>query len=201
MTGLEKILSQISSEAQQAADETVAQAKAQAQDLVKAAEEEGKAQSERIAQQAQAAVKDILSRAESAAALQKRREILQAKQEIIRDVIQKAKESLSALGEQEYFDIIVKLVKKNVLPQQGEILFSEADLKRLPQNFEETLNRAVADQGASLTVSRETRPIDGGFVLAYGGVEENCSFTALFDASHEILQDRVHALLFSETRL
>ena len=201
MTGLEKILSQIGSEAQQAADETLAQAQAQAQDLVKAAEEEGNAQSQRIAQQAQTAVKDILSRAQSAAALQKRRAMLQAKQEIIRDVISQAKASLFDLEEQEYFDVIVKLAKKNVLPQKGEILFSQADLQRLPQDFEQTLNRAVADQGASLTISRETRPIDGGFVLSYGGVEENCSFTALFDAAHENLQDQVHELLFSETRL
>ena len=39
--------------------------------------------------------------------------------------------------------------------------------------------------------------MDGGFVLLYGGIEENCTVRALFDARREALQDQVHALLFA----
>ena len=39
--------------------------------------------------------------------------------------------------------------------------------------------------------------INGGFVLTYGGIEENCSIDALFDAAHEVLQDKVQEILFS----
>ena len=48
-----------------------------------------------------------------------------------------------------------------------------------------------------LHISGDTRDIDGGFVLTYGGIEENCSIDALFDAAHEVLQDKVQEILFS----
>ena len=50
--------------------------------------------------------------------------------------------------------------------------------------------------GASLTLDEAPRDIDGGFVLIYGDIEENCSFEALFDAQKDRLQDEVRALLF-----
>ena len=86
------------------------------------------------------------------------------------------------------------MVEKFSLPQPGEIYFSAADLARLPADFDSRLEKAA--KGA-LQRSSETRPIDGGFVLTYGGVEENCSIEALFYAAREELQDKVHALLFS----
>ena len=67
------------------------------------------------------------------------------------------------------------------------------------ENFADTLNAALVaggKEGAALTVSSETRDIDGGFVLTYGGIEENCSFDALFDSAHEMLQDKVQEILF-----
>lgn len=55
----------------------------------------------------------------------------------------------------------------------------------------------MEEKGAALKISRQTRKIDGGFVLVYGGIEENCSFEALFDAKHDELQDKVHGIVFS----
>ena len=65
------------------------------------------------------------------------------------------------------------------------------------EGFEDQLNAALKEKGAVLTVSEDTRDIDGGFVLTYGGIEENCSFEALFDSAHEVLQDKVQEILFS----
>ena len=82
---------------------------------------------------------------------------------------------------------------------EGKILFSKTDTERLPKDFADTLAAALeksGKEGAKLTVSGETRDIDGGFVLTYGGIEENCSFDALFDSAHEMLQDKVQEILF-----
>ena len=35
-----------------------------------------------------------------------------------------------------------------------------------------------------------------GFILTYDGIEENCSFNALFETNIEILQDQIQRLLF-----
>ncbi|WP_312645052.1 V-type ATP synthase subunit E [Hydrogenoanaerobacterium sp.] len=197
MTGLDKILSQIQHEADEAAAAVLAKAKSEAENIVSAGAAKGKADCESIAQQSEHAVADVLARATSAAALQKRKTILTAKQQLINDTIVKARQSLYELPQEQYFSIILKMAQKFALPQEGEILFSAADLQRLPEGFEATLNNAVKAKGATLKVSGETRNIDGGFVLTYGGVEENCSFEALFSSAHDTLQDKVHQLLFS----
>ncbi len=36
--------------------------------------------------------------------------------------------------------------------------------------------------------------IDNGFILAYGGIEENCTIRAMFDAKRDELSDIVHRL-------
>ena len=103
------------------------------------------------------------------------------------------------MPQEAYFENIVKLAVKASQNGKGTILFSKADLDRLPEIFADTLNAALVaggKEGAALTVSSETRDIDGGFVLTYGGIEENCSFDALFDSAHEMLQDKVQEILF-----
>lgn len=197
MTGLNRIIGQIQFDAEACAVTAVTKAKIEAEAILRAAKAGNKAAVEAIDKQSDAAVADCLARAASAAALQKRRVILAAKQEIIRNIILKARQSLYALPNEEYFGIIVKMAVKFVLPQSGELMFSQKDLDRLPTNFEATLNEAVKAKGATLKILPESRRIDGGFVLVYGGVEENCSFEALFNAAHDGLQDKVHQLLFS----
>ena len=39
--------------------------------------------------------------------------------------------------------------------------------------------------------------MNGGFVLAYGGIEENCSIDALFEERADALSDAVRKILFS----
>ena len=196
MTGLNKILGQIQREAEDSAAAIKAKAEAEAAGILNAAQLQGKAESDEITRQAEADAIECLARADSAAALQKRKAALSAKQELINDMIEKARASLYKLPDEEYFAIIVKMAQKFALAQSGEILFSANDLSRLPAAFESTLNLALKANGAELKISKETRNIDGGFVLTYGGIEENCSFEALFNSAHDTLQDKVHGLLF-----
>ena len=38
--------------------------------------------------------------------------------------------------------------------------------------------------------------MDGGFLLVYGGIEENCTISAVFASKREELSDQVNRLLF-----
>ena len=49
-----------------------------------------------------------------------------------------------------------------------------------------------------MTIAEECRPVDGGFILAYGGVEINGSFSALFWSREEELRDLLNGYLFDE---
>lgn len=197
MTGLEKIIKAIEDEAKANADKILAEAKEEADKILASAKKEAEIKCAEIAEKPAYEVKAILDRANSGAALIKRQTILNAKQQAINDVIEKAKLKLTGLPDKDYFDIIIKLVKKHAHNQAGTIKFSGKDLKRLPENFDKILNEAVKEiENASLSISKESAPIDSGFILVYGDIEENCSFEALFGHAKEELQDKVNTFLF-----
>jgi len=198
MAGLDKILSQITAESDAAINEILSKAEKEAADIKAQAEKEANEAVEKINRESASRLSDQKSRAESAAALAKRQMLLGEKQKLIGEVIDKAKESLLNLSDKEYFDTLIKLVKNNALPQDGEIIFNEKDLKRLPSDFSSKVQAAAAERKGTLKVSNEPRPIDGGFVLAYNGIEENCSISALFETNVEELQDKIQTLLFKQ---
>lgn len=199
MAGLDKIIARIQAESEEAAARTLEAAKAEAEAILQNAREEAAAECAAIGRKAEQAAANILDRGHSAAELKKRQRILAEKQVLIGRIIGEAKQQLKNMPQEAYFENIVKLAVKASQNGKGTILFSKADLDRLPENFADTLNAALVaggKEGAALTVSGETRDIDGGFVLTYGGIEENCSFDALFDSAHEMLQDKVQEILF-----
>ena len=197
MTGLEKILKAIEDEAQAKADEIIGEAKRAADEILAAAKLEGERQSADIAQKTTDEINNIISRAESAAVLMERKAILEAKQEIIGETISKARASLSRLSDEEYIEVILKLIKKYAHNEPGQIVFSAADRKRLPADFADRVKAVLSEKsGASLSVSEKTADLGGGFLLVYGDIEENCSFDALFEAAREDLQDKVNSFLF-----
>jgi V/A-type H+-transporting ATPase subunit E len=197
MAGLDKIIKHIEDDAAAVALAILTDAQSKAEEIVSAAKEQAQKKCEEIQKKTEADVDMTLNKAESAALLQERKLILNAKQELINEVIEHAKTSLTQLPEEDYFSIIKKMIKKYALPKKGEIIFSHADKNRLPANLESELSSILSDiQGAELLISNETRKLDGGFILVYGDIEENCSFEALFMAAKESLQDKVYKFLF-----
>lgn len=197
MTGLEKILKTIQDEAQASAEAITSQARREADVILTAAKNEAELKSAQIAEKSEADVKDVISRAESAAALLERKLLLDTKQNIINDIIAQARNRLATLSNSEYTEIILSMVKKYSHNKEGKILFSEVDRKRLTEDFPEKLKAVVSEKaGASLSIEKEALPIVGGFLLIYGDIEENCSFDALFAEERDNLQDKVNSYLF-----
>ena len=197
MAGLDKILGSIKAESDEAVAKRINDAKAEAEALKKEAEASVKDECAQIEANGRRQADDTISRAESAAALLKRKAVLAEKQAIIAEVFDEAEQKLTALPEDKYFDTIMKIAVKNALPEDGKIIFSAADRKRLPSGFESTLNGKLSK--GSLKVSDETVDTTGGFVLSYGGIEQNCTFKALIDAEREKLTDKVTKVLFGGT--
>ncbi len=197
MAGLDKIVDHIKNDANRSANEIIDSAKSEADRIVSAAKEEAKKQCEYLEAQSKSAVADTIKRGESAADLKEKRMILEAKQEIIDQVIADALVHLEGLPDNEYFDAILKMIGKYSLNKAGEIIFNEKDKNRLPGGFEGKIKDALNGKpGAELKISDKTRKISSGFVLVYGDIEENCSFDAIFSELHDTLQDKVGALLF-----
>lgn len=196
MTGLEKITSEIKADADKSVAAIIDKANAEAKSILAGAEKEAAEAVAKINHDVSVRLSASKSTAESAAALRKRRLILEEKQKLIGEVIEEAKNIIYALPDNVYFEKILKLAEKNVSPAEGTIIFNAKDLSRLPADFETKLNVVAVAKGGKLTVSKETRPIDGGFVLLYEGIDQNCSITSLFETHIESVQDKIQKLLF-----
>ena len=107
-----------------------------------------------------------------------------------------AHKELLAKPDEAYFAWMEQLLSRFVTDRAGEIYVSKRDLERMPDDFPAKIEKTAQEKGGSLVLKKEPREIDGGFVLVYGGVEENCSAGALFASQRDELADKVHAMLF-----
>ena len=196
MAGLDKILSEISAEADAGAEAILSEARKEAEAIRAEAEQEAAESAERFSREAAKRADDRKSRAVSAAALKKRQLLLAEKQHLIGEVLDKAKKAFLALPDDQYFDAIIRLVEKNALAQPGQIRFNARDLGRLPKDFAAKVEKAAIGRGGRLALAKEAVQIDGGFLLDYEGVEQNCSVTSLFETNAEELSDEIQKLLF-----
>ena len=89
-----------------------------------------------------------------------------------------------------------KLLREYVLPEEGEICFNSRDLERMPEGFSGRIRTIAAEVGGSLILSETPLDTDGGFLLVYGGIEENCTLKAVFSSRREELSDQVNRMLF-----
>ncbi|MDF2544034.1 MAG: hypothetical protein K0S47_3752 [Herbinix sp.] len=112
MTGLEKILKAIEEEAMANADTVISKANQEAEEIIAAATSEAQKKCAEIATKSEADVNAANARAQSAAALQERKLMLEAKQQVISNVILNAKNTLLQLPVSEYFDVILRMVLK-----------------------------------------------------------------------------------------
>ncbi|MCR5651208.1 MAG: V-type ATP synthase subunit E [Lachnospiraceae bacterium] len=195
MTGLDKILEQIKKESDETVSKKLSEAKDRADSILEEAKKSVAGQCESIETNGRNEAAEIRKRAGSAADLYKRKAVLAEKQRIISGVFDKALGELEALSGSDYYNAVIKIAVKNALGQDGEIIFSEADKANVPSDFEMRLNAQL--KNGRLSVSDKTRPIGKGFILSYGGVEQNCTFSALVEASKEVLQDKVQEILFN----
>ena len=146
MAGLDKIIDQIMEEARGQAQDIVKEAEEKAQALL----EEAKAESEKhcaaILREGEAAAAAYESRMESSRDLKKRTALLQAKQELIASVLDRAYEKLCSLDDAAYFDFLARAAEKYALPRKGRIC-SAKDLSRMPEDFPGRVEK-LAEPGA-----------------------------------------------------
>lgn len=194
MTGLETIISQIESDAQREAEGQLTDAKAEAEGVLLAAKEEAAKRAQDILAQGERKAQDIRDRAASAAGLESRNAMLAFKQDVIRQVIDSARESMENAPDGEYFDTLVTLAGRFAKEGRAELHLNRRDLDRLPADFEENVKKAAPQ--ADVTLSNTACDIDSGFVLTYGGIDINCTFAAIFEDAEAELHDAVGKILF-----
>lgn len=197
MAGLENIIRQIGAEA----DDTVSAIRAEAQEkaagILEKARDMAAAALTKADSDAEAEAAKTAQRFASQAETLKKQAFLGAKQEMIAACIEKAKAQVLGQDAASYFAMIVKMIGQHLSAKDGVLYLSKKDKARLPEGFAGKVAEMAKEKGGSVRIADEAADIDGGFVLAYGGIEENCSVSAIFEEKAEELADTVGKLLFS----
>ena len=175
MNGIEKITGRIRSDAQAEADAILAAARKEAGETEASFRRQAEGERALLLAKAEKAAAEREERLVSAAQMEGRKSILAARQEMVEKAFDTALERLCSMPEEQYVQVLVGLVQKASSTGSEEVLFSPADRKRVGKAVVEGANAT----GKHLTLSEETRPIRGGFILRDGSVEVNCAFETL----------------------
>ena len=193
MSGIDKIIQEIENNTAQSCDSVLAQARQKADAIIADAQKQADQIVADGKDRTAAHVADIKKRGDSAAELEEKRVMLYTKQQIINTMLGEGLSSAKNLPKDEYFALIKSMVAKYSMEDDGVIFFGEKDNQRLPADFSGELNQAAK---GGIVLSSESAPIDAGFILKYGGIEQNCSFDAIFAGEAENLSDKAGRLLF-----
>ena len=200
MAGLENITGSILQDAEDQAADILRKAQDEAEQILQKAESDRIDVLERERQRADRDAKAYAASVASRAARGTREAVLAQKQAIIREVLDKACSELAGRDDVSYFDMTEKLIRRNIRAGSGEILFGAKDLSRLPDGFQDRLDRIAREAGGTLRISPVPAEIENGFLLRYGGIDENCSLNALFEEKRDLLRDAVHETLFRQEK-
>ncbi|MCD7927377.1 MAG: V-type proton ATPase subunit E, partial [Oscillospiraceae bacterium] len=130
----------------------------------------------------------------STAQMEGKKLTLAVKQEMLDQAFDLALEQLAALPEEQYIQVLTGLVLQTAPAGREQLIFSAKDRARVGKAVVTAVNDAVP--GAALTLSEQTRPMCGGFILSDGDVEVNCTFETLLRLQREEISAQVAAALF-----
>lgn len=200
MTGLEKIIKKIEADSNSEREAVLSAANTEAGAILNKAAEDAELIKTRVEEAAIKENEKDKTFVSSKAELDFKKGLLAEKVAIVNSVIDSALKKLRMLPDAEYFKTLSPLVLKYAQRGKGTLRFSSADLNRIPTGFEAELNKALGE-GRSIAISKDPADIDGGFVLVYDDIEQNCSFSSLLATKTDEIKDELYALLFKRNSL
>lgn len=198
MTGIEKITQRIAGDAQQEAAAVVAQAQAQADEIMARYQAKARQETDAALAKGRKQAQERRSRLVSAAEMEGRQQLLAVKQEMLDRAFDLALDKLCSLPEKEYVELLAQLVVKASSTGREQLIFCLADRARYGVKVATRANLLLLKTGkeAHLTLAHESRDFRGGVVLADGDVEVNCTFETLVRLARGSVSGEVAKVLF-----
>jgi V/A-type H+-transporting ATPase subunit E len=195
---LEKIIERIKQDAQSQVGEIKDKASKEADKILQKASDEANSYKAQALENAKAEAQQRKQRLISSANLEFRKEILTEKQNAIDLAFQEAVNTLTRMNDEEYRQIIKKMLISSVQTGDEDLVLSVRDKTRINENFLKDVNKELvkAKKKGNLKISKDTYNILGGFVLRKGNIEINNSFESLFKSFRDDLEAEVSKVLF-----
>ena len=194
MDGIEKITGRIAADAGREIDDINAEARRQADEITARYEAQAQRESEEIISRGRRNADERVERLASVAQLDARKLELAAKQEMLSKAYDLALEKLVNLPDKEYVNLLADLAVKASSTGREVVIFSQKDRARYGKAVVTQANEKLGD--GHLTMSEQSRPIQGGLILSDGDVEVNCTFETLVRLQRGEMDREVAKVLF-----
>lgn len=194
MAGLDKIIERIKSDTEAQCRSISEASEKNISSLMEKAQREAEEKADAIIADAKREAAVIGEKAVSGSRQKANQIMLAAKSEAINGILSEALNAMDNMPDDEYFAAILSLAVKYAEKRKGGVMsFNEKDLKRISKDFEDKLHSA----GCNVTINSEPdNTIENGFIMAFGDVEENCTFGALADEKRDILKEKIYQIIF-----
>lgn len=189
---LAQIIEKVKNDAAREAEEIVAEANAQAENILRRTEEENDAVKSGYARRFEVERPEIFRRREIVANLDVKKMVLQAQRNLVSDVYAVALQKLCGMGRDEYLGFCSALLDGAVTTKEETVRVGSAE-KYCDKEWLEAYNQK---NGARLVLAEETADIAGGFILENGRIGVNCSWEMLIQMAQEKLEADVIKRLF-----
>ena len=200
MSGVDKITEMIIEQAKKQREEILNQARRQSAKILEDAKIKVQERQTLFWESAQKEAQSFKERLISLAELEVKKEILKAKREIIDKAIQTALEELSNLPEEEYINILVKMIISAADDGEGEIILSKTDKETIGSRLLEKVNKELKYKGIEpkLRISSEyMSSSSGGFILRKYQIDINCTFDSIAKIKRDDLENMIAETLLS----
>ena len=124
--------------------------------------------------------------------------ILSEKQKIMEDVFGNALESILKSGNKNYQNFIKKLILDNIEKGDETIFIGHSDKNRISKDFIEAINKELKAKGkkGELKLSDSYLPIKGGIIIGSGAIRKNVSLELLLKNVREESETQISKILF-----
>jgi len=198
MTGIEKITDRILADAQAEIDETLRAAEAEAASIRAKFEAQAQRETEELIRRGQERAAERERNLAGTAQLEARKATLAVKQTVLDRAFTLAQAQLHTLPEAEYISFLSDLAVRSSYTGIESVVLSPEDLEKYGEAVVNAANERLAREGkpASLTLAPDTRTTGGGLILRDGNIETNCTFETLLRLIRSEISSEVAAVLF-----
>ena len=190
---IEKITSKIISEAQELRDKTLSEAAAQSDAVLAEARKKAEDMVEDSRKRGAEEKEKIISRRKSVADIDCRKVFLAKKQELIGQCFDRAVDDIIAMDKDRYTELLTALGTNSGMTG-GQLIFNEIERAAIGQKVVDALNSRI--EGGSFSLSEETRPLRGGYMLMCGQTFINNTIEALVEEARPELTAEVAKMMF-----
>lgn len=199
MANIDNLINKIIEDAKKEADSIIAEGEKEKEKIISSKVDEANREKESMISKAKREAATRKERVISNAQLKVRNDKLGAKQQVIDRAFEEAVSQLEKITGDELKAFVNNTIKELNLEGNEEIIVDEKYSNIISNDFIAEINKSLEQIGkkGNIKLSSEKRNIEGGFILAKGGIELNYTFKSLVENLRNEIEQEIIRVLFA----